>query len=110
MLSLSELVSEIENIQTEKPELNFDFDDWSQELNDIQYQNLCQKIVCQNFCEWVNRDRYITFPRKEKKWKNTVVSEKRSEILIIPKETLIKKIFSSKEFTALTLDLLKMAN
>ena len=46
---------------------------------------------------------------KEKKWKNTVVSEKESEILIIPKETLIKKIFATKEFTALTLDLLKMA-
>ena len=46
---------------------------------------------------------------KEKKWKNTVVSENKSEVLVIPKETLIKKIFSSKEFTALTLDLLKMA-
>ena len=46
---------------------------------------------------------------KEKKWKNTVVSEKKSEILIVPKETLIKKIFTTKEFTALTLDLLKMA-
>ena len=46
---------------------------------------------------------------KENKWKNTVVSEKKSEILLVPKETLIKKIFSTKEFTALTLDLLKMA-
>ena len=46
---------------------------------------------------------------KEKKWKNTVVSENKSEVLIIPKETLIKKIFASKEFSALTLDLLKMA-
>ena len=46
---------------------------------------------------------------KEKKWKNTVVSENKSEILIVPKDILIKKIFSSKEFTALTLDLLKMA-
>ena len=46
---------------------------------------------------------------KEKKWKNTVVSENKSEVLIIPKETLIKKVFTSKEFTALTLDLLKMA-
>ena len=46
---------------------------------------------------------------KEKKWKNTVVSENKSEVLVIPKETLIKKIFTSKEFTALTLDLLKMA-
>ena len=46
---------------------------------------------------------------KEKKWKNTVVSENKSEVLIVPKETLIKKIFTSKEFTALTLDLLKMA-
>ncbi len=47
---------------------------------------------------------------KEKKWKNTVVSEKKSEILIISKETLIKRIFSSKEFTNLTLSILKMAN
>ena len=46
---------------------------------------------------------------KEKKWKNTVVSENKSEILIVPKETLIKKIFSSKEFTNLTLDILKMS-
>ncbi len=46
---------------------------------------------------------------KEKKWKNTVVSENKSEILIIPKETLIKKIFSSKEYTNLTLDVLKMS-
>ena len=46
---------------------------------------------------------------KEKKWKNTVVSENKSEVLIIPKDTLIKKIFTSKEFTALTLDLLKMS-
>ena len=37
------------------------------------------------------------------------VSENKSEVLVIPKETLIKKIFTSKEFTALTLDLLKMA-
>lgn len=46
---------------------------------------------------------------KEKKWKNTVVSENKSEVLIVPKDTLIKKIFTSKEFTALTIDLLKMA-
>ena len=46
---------------------------------------------------------------KEKKWKNTVVSENKSEVLIVPKNTLIKKIFSSKKFTALTIDLLKMA-
>ena len=50
-----------------------------------------------------------TIALKEKKWKNTVVSENKSEVFIIPKETLIKKIFTSKEFTALTLDLLKMA-
>ncbi len=46
---------------------------------------------------------------KEKKWKNTVVSENKSEVLIVPKETLIKKVFSSKEFTNLTLDILKMS-
>ena len=47
---------------------------------------------------------------KEKKWKNSVVSENKTEILLISKEILIKKIFFSKEFTNLTLSLLKMAN
>ena len=47
---------------------------------------------------------------KEKKWKNTVVSENKTEILIIPKDILIKKIFSSKEFSSLTLNILKMAS
>ncbi len=36
---------------------------------DIQYQHTCRNIVCQNFAEWVNRDRYVTFPKKEHKWK-----------------------------------------
>ena len=49
MLSMSDLVSEIESIRREKPKFNFDFDDWSQELNDIHYQYNCQKMVCQNF-------------------------------------------------------------
>ena len=30
MLSMSDLVSEIESIRREKPKFNFDFDDWSQ--------------------------------------------------------------------------------
>ncbi len=47
---------------------------------------------------------------KERKWKNTVVSENKSEILIVSKEIFIKKIFSSKEFSELTLSILKMAN
>ena len=47
---------------------------------------------------------------KEKKWKNTVVSEKKSEILVVSKEVLIKNIFTSKDFTNLTLSVLKMAN
>ena len=45
---------------------------------------------------------------KEKKWKNTVVSENKSEILIVSKEKFLKNIFSSKEFTNLTLNVLKM--
>ena len=47
---------------------------------------------------------------REKKWKNTVVSENKSEVLFIPKDILIKNIFSSREYTSLTLNLLKMAS
>jgi len=47
---------------------------------------------------------------REKKWKNTVVSDNKSEVLFIPKDILIKNIFSSREYTSLTLNLLKMAS
>ena len=47
---------------------------------------------------------------REKKWKNTVVSDSKSEVLFIPKDILIKNIFSSREYTSLTLNLLKMAS
>ena len=46
---------------------------------------------------------------KNIKWKNTVVSEKNSEILFIPKEKIIKNLFSNKLITNLTLNILKMA-
>ena len=46
---------------------------------------------------------------KNIKWKNTIISEKKSEILFIPKEKLIKNIFSSKILTNLTLNIMKMA-
>ena len=47
---------------------------------------------------------------REKKWKNTVVSDSKSEVLFVPKDILIKNIFSSREYTSLTLNLLKMAS
>ena len=47
---------------------------------------------------------------REKKWKNTVVSDNKSEVLFIPKDILIKNIFSSREYTSLTLNILKMAS
>ena len=47
---------------------------------------------------------------REKKWKNTVVSDNNSEVLFISKDVLIKNIFSSREYTSLTLSILKMAN
>ena len=46
---------------------------------------------------------------KNIKWKNTVVSERNSEILFIPKEKIIKNLFSNKLITNLTLNILKMA-
>ncbi|MEC8099643.1 MAG: cyclic nucleotide-binding domain-containing protein, partial [Pseudomonadota bacterium] len=46
---------------------------------------------------------------KNVKWKNTIVSEKKSEILFVPRDKLIKNIFSNKLLTNLTLNILKMA-
>ncbi len=47
---------------------------------------------------------------KEKKWKNTVVSDNRTEVLSISKDNLVKNIFSNKEYTSIALNILKMAN
>ena len=47
---------------------------------------------------------------KNIKWKNTVVSERNSEILFIPKEKIIKNLFSNKLITNLTLNILKWLN
>ncbi len=46
---------------------------------------------------------------KNIKWKNTIVSEKKSEILFIPRDKLVKNIFSNRLITSLTLNILKMA-
>ena len=47
---------------------------------------------------------------KENKWKNTVVSENNCEILLIPREVLLKNIFANKTATSITLNILKMAS
>ena len=47
---------------------------------------------------------------KEKKWKNTVVSEKNSEVIFISKDFLMKNIFASKKFASLATSILKMAS
>ena len=40
---------------------------------------------------------------KKCKWKNTIVSEKKSEILFVPRDKLIKNIFSNKLLTNLNI-------
>ncbi len=47
---------------------------------------------------------------KERKWKNTVVSEKKSEVIFVSKDFLIKNIFASKKFASLATSILKMAS
>lgn len=46
---------------------------------------------------------------KNIKWKNTIISENSSEVLFIPREKLIKNLFSSRLITSITLNILKMA-
>ena len=47
---------------------------------------------------------------KNIKWKNTIISERSSEVLFIPKDKLLKNIFSDASQTNLTLSMLKMIN
>ncbi len=47
---------------------------------------------------------------KNIKWKNTIISERSSEVLFIPKDKLLKNIFNDASQTNLTLSMLKMIN
>ena len=47
---------------------------------------------------------------KNIKWKNTIISERSSEVLFIPKDKLLKNIFNDTSQTNLTLSMLKMIN
>ena len=47
---------------------------------------------------------------KENRWKNTVVSEKSTEILYISRKILVNNLFATKSSTSLALNILKMAN
>jgi hypothetical protein len=50
--------------------LNFQFNEWLIELDIIDYSSKCSKIICKNFMEWLESDKYKTFPKKKNKWKN----------------------------------------
>ena len=47
---------------------------------------------------------------KNIKWKNTIISDRSSEVLFIPKDKLLKNIFNDASQTNLTLSMLKMIN
>ena len=43
------------------------------------------------------------------KWKNTIVSDRNTEILFVSREKLVKNLFSDRLITNLTTNILKMA-
>ena len=47
---------------------------------------------------------------KENKWKNTIVSEKNTNVLFVSRKILISNLFANKSSTSLSLNILKMAN
>ena len=46
---------------------------------------------------------------KNIKWKNTIVSDRNTEILFVSREKLVKNLFSDRLITNLTTNILKMA-
>ncbi len=46
---------------------------------------------------------------KNMKWKNTIVSDRNTEILFVSREKLVKNLFSDRLITNLTTNILKMA-
>ena len=71
MENMNNILNSLETIKMKKDDtLNFQFDKWLIELDNIEYSSKCRTIICKNFEEWLERDRYKTFPKKKNKWLN----------------------------------------
>lgn len=73
-MNLDELTDIINDIKM-KP-TSFDLDDMSKELKNIQFRMLCKQTVIQNINKWITANPRHTFPKKEKKWINTIRSHR----------------------------------
>lgn len=50
--------------------MDFNFNQFSIEIDNIIYNDTCEKIICNHFREWINSKKYTTFPTKKNKWLN----------------------------------------
>ena len=98
-MDLSILKEVLDDLTEKKYEVNnFDFNDMLKELDDLEYNNKCKKIIVQNISNWINMNTNHTFPKKKKKWINFLQNQKKLCTIEfqIPINQIINNINKSK--------------
>ena len=90
-MNLNELHDIINDIRIQHK--SFDFNDMSKEIEEIQFKIYCKQQILENIYKWIKKNPHHTFPKKEKRWLNTIKSHK--NLISIKYECDVKDILIS---------------
>ena len=77
-MDLSTLKEVLDDLTEKKILVNhFEFNDMLKELDDLEYNNKCKKIIVKNVSNWISLNTNHTFPKKKKKWINFLQNQKK---------------------------------
>jgi hypothetical protein len=73
-MNLDELHDIINEIKL-KPK-SFDLDSINKEIKNIQFKMYCRQQIHNNIKDWINKNPFHTFPKKQQRWINTIRSHR----------------------------------
>ena len=73
-MNMNELQNIINDIKIQPN--SFQFDDMNKEIKEIQFKMFCKQAVYKNITNWIKNNPRHTFPKKKKRWINTIRSHR----------------------------------
>jgi len=73
-MDMNELQDIINDIKIH-PE-SFNFDDMNKEIKEMQFKMYCKQAVYRNISNWIKNNPHHTFPKKKRRWINTIRSHR----------------------------------
>ena len=73
-MNMNELQDIINDIKV-NPE-SFNFDGMNKEIKEMQFKMYCKQVVYRNISNWIKNNPRHTFPKKERRWLNTIRSHR----------------------------------